>query len=468
MANGSVSEAAGAGGLSFPEGGGTTPPPVVELPEVPVTRPAPEVVDSVSGLRAQDPDPRFLRPQSSFRPITPVANNEDIATLLVNGMIYEDWETVWLHWSLGEPWAQFRFTATEEVYESQETPPGILFDENRPHTTFRSLAQFAPPDEFEAFLGGQPVMSGKILVRQTAYDKNSHTIVLQGVSLTWYAARASVQANEKSEYHGTFKSIASEVLAPTCSTYKTWGDISSLEYETPQRPEPGETIFQFLERIGRNRNVMVVSDPYGDFVFIGPHNGHVVADLTEGENILKMQAIIKDIEPYSKYTIRASKQANDEKNMGDAAQLESVRQGTAACYSPQLTPIEHPASKPELDLRADHEYNFNERKVEADVTVRGWFNSLTGLRWDVGDEVYVKSPMAMLDMVLFVEAVTFTQDSRSGTLTVLKCVAPWNWNDNNWVIGANNHPLIQPPNAPAQNNNDPPKPDPTQVPHSQQ
>jgi prophage tail gpP-like protein len=418
----------------------------ISLPDVTVEAPRQdgEEVTSVSGTLKINP--LLVRPPNAQRQISSGAKSEEVATLIVNGMIYENWETVWIHWNFGEPWAQFRFTATEDVDQS--------------------FAQFAPGDEFEAFLGGQPVMSGVILVRQTAYDKNSHTVVLQGVSLTWYAARASI-IDKKTEFEGTFTEIASKVLAPTCSSFKTWGNISSLPFEYPQRPSPGETIFQFLERIGRNRNIMVVSDPYGDFLFIGDHAGEKVADLQEGENILKMQAIIKDLEPYSEYLIRASKPANDEQNMGSASELESKRMGTAACYSPHLTPIEHPAEKPELDLRANHEYDFNEKKVEANVTVQGWFNSVSGMRWDPGQDVYVKSPMALLDMLMVIEAVTFTQDSRSGSLTVLKCVAPWNWNDTNWLIGEGNHHVIQAPTGSAKGDTSPPTTPPTQTPHSQ-
>jgi len=206
-------------------------------------------------------------------------------------------------------------------------------------------------------------------------------------------------------------------------------------------------------------------------VFIGDRVGRVVADLTEGENILKMQAIIKDLEPYSDYIARASKPGNDEENMGKVAQMEAEREGTAACYSPHLTPIEHPASQDELEHRVNHEYDFNERKVEANITVQGWFNPLTGVRWDPGDDVHVYSPMAMLDMVMSIEAVTFTQDSRSGSLTVLKCVAPWNTNDNNWVVGPNNHHIINAPNprqtARTIDSSTPPEKQPVQTPHSQ-
>jgi hypothetical protein len=75
----------------------------------------------------------------------------------------------------------------------------------------------------------------------------------------------------------------------------------------------------------------------------------------------------------------------------------------------------------------------------------------------------------MLNMTMKVEAVTYTQDSSSGTLTELKCVAPWNWNDNNWQIGPGNHSAIQAPpstTAAAVSEDTPAQTPPAQTPHS--
>jgi prophage tail gpP-like protein len=381
--------------------------------------------ESISGDYWKVQAPLIVRPRTVMhRQVFPAAPTEEVATLVVNGMIYQDWETVWVQWDLQQPWAQFKFTATEDY------PPTI---------------QFGPGDKCQVYLGGYPVISGTVLIRQVAYDKNNKGITIQGVSTSWYTARASV-VDATQEYKGDFLTIAAKVLAPTCSGWHPMGNISGLPFPTPVQANSGETIFQFLETLGRMRNVFVVSDPYGDFVFIGDHVGQVIASLTEGENILKMQCLIEDLQPYSEYIIRGQSPANDEHNMGAAAHMEAYRTGTAKCYSPDLVAAEFPAwTVPELQLRANHEYDWKQRIVEAHITVQGWFNPITGQRWDPAQTVWVYSPMAMLNMTMVIEAVTFTQDSSSGSLTELKCVAPWNWNDNNWQIGPGNHPLIQPP-----------------------
>jgi prophage tail gpP-like protein len=408
------------------------------LPEVTVSggEPAPSWVDRQTGQTVTSAsgdyylDPKLITPRLQQRGIYPGANTEEVATLVVNGLVYEDWETVWFQWTLGDPYAQFRFTATED-----DTYLWVPDPDNR--LPFEQLLRFKPGDECDLYLGGYPIMHGVIMVRQVAYDKNNHTIVLQGVTLTYYAANASI-IDEKAEYEGTFLDIAGEVLAPTCSGYKIWGKISQLKFEDPQRPNPGETIFEFLERIARDRKVIVTSDPYGDFLFIGEHEGEYVSDLVEGGNILKCQAVIADLKAQSEFIARGQSAGSDDQNMKKAAHQEARIDGTAKCYSPLLTPIEHQVwTREEIELRAANEKMFAEgqHKVEATVTVQGWFNPRTGLRWDVGQDVHFQSPMTGIDnQMLKIRTVTYTQD-KNGSLTTMVLVAPWGFNDSNFKRG---------------------------------
>lgn len=420
-----------------------------DLPEVVVEAPRStgQSVESASGEVYLHP--KFITRQNTdyVRQPYPGAKDEEIATLVVNGLVYEDWETVWFQYTLGDPWAQFKFTATEDD----------------PWLEDSVLLRFKPGDECELYLGGWPVMRGVIMVRQVAYDKNNHTIVLQGVSLSYYAAKASI-VDDKSEYEGTFLEIADKVLAPTCSGYKVWGEISQLPFKPADRPGRGEPIFDYLERLGRERKVVVTSDPYGDFLFIGEHVGVIVGDIVEGENILKCQAIMADLKARSDFIREGQKTANDQSNMGDAAQQRASVPGTAKCYNPLLTPMEHPVwTKAEVELAADNDLMVNEgqTKVEVTVTLQGWFNPRTGLRWDVGQDVNFISPMTGIDWnPLKVRTITFTQD-KNGSLSTLVLVAPWGLNDRRFTRGGAPRgqavytgPIVRKP--------------PTQTPHSEQ
>ena len=442
---------------------------IVVIPEVTVTtdQPSgPSWVDRQTGQTVTSAsgdyylNPQLISPRlQTRRGIYPGAKGDEIATLVVNGAIYEDWETVWFQWNLGDPFAQFRFTATED-----DTHLWVPDPENR--TPDELLLRFKPGDECDLYLGGWPIMHGVIMVRQVAYDKNNHTIVLQGVTLTYYAANASI-IDEKSEYHGTFLDVAGAVLAPTCSGYKVWGALDLTPFKDPQRPNPGETIFEFLERIARTRKIIVTSDPYGDFLFIGEHEGEYVSDLVEGGNILKCQAVIADLTARSEFIARVHSGGDDDQNMKDAAHLEARIDGTAKCYNPLLTPIEHPVwSRHEVEQRAKTEQMFAEgqHKVEATVTVQGWFNPRTGLRWDVGQDVHFQSPMTGIDnQMMKIKTVTFTQD-KMGSLTTMVIVHPSGFNDSNFKRGLE---LAITAVQRARSDDSPAKSPPAQVPHSQ-
>ena len=391
---------------------------------------------------------RRLKMSERMRQIYPEAKDEEIATLVVRGLVYEDWETVWFQYTLGDPWAQFKFTAVED--DTHLWDPGAV------------LLRFKPGDECILYLGGWPIMRGVILIRQVSYDRKNHGIVLQGTSLTYYAANASIVA-EDAQYEGSFEDIAAQVLAPTCSSYKTWGSIDKTPFKPPIHPEHGESIFQFLERIGRDRKVIVTSDPWGDFLFIGEHEGEYVGDLVEGGNILKCQAIIADLKARSEFIASGQTSGSDQKNMQEAAHMRASVPGTAQCYNPLLTPIEHPVwTQHEVELRAQNELMFAEGqgKVEATVTVQGWFNPRTGKLWEAGDDVRFESPMTGIDdQIMKVRTVTYTQD-KAGSLTTMVITAPWGFNDRRHTRGGG-------PPGQATSDTGPARNPPTQTPHSQ-
>ena len=142
--------------------------------------------------------------------------------------------------------------------------------------------------------------------------------------------------------------------------------------------------------------------------------------------------------------------------------------GSAKCYNPLLTPIEHPVwTKEEVELRAKNEQMFAEgqRKVEATVTVQGWFNPRTGLRWDVGQDVRFESPMTGIDdQMMKIRTVTFTQD-KSGSLTTMVIVHPSGYNDSNFKRGLAMATTEQ--WTKARSDDGPATSPPAQVPHSQ-
>jgi prophage tail gpP-like protein len=345
----------------------------------------------------------------------PTLAQSEKAVLIVGNRRFENFESVWVQLRWTEAYPQFRFS-TADIVEVPGQPPPANWQE----------LQFKPGDECAVYLGGYLAVAGVITVRQTAYDKENKGVQLSGIGVTWYAARASV-IHATGNFDGkSFEQVAREVLAPTGISPKVIGTLDATPFARLQ-VDPGETIWSFLERIARPRGIILGSDNEGHFLLIGDHVGQLTSDLVEGVNILRCQAVISVENIFNDYIIRGQSAASDDMNGPQASEQEAAAGGTALRYSPLLTMAEQPVwSVGELATRAQHEAVWHEGTiVQATITVQGWIRPGTNLLWMTGDDVMVRSPMAMLNQVLKIETVTFTQDRNSGTLTSLDLVAPW-------------------------------------------
>jgi prophage tail gpP-like protein len=338
---------------------------------------------------------------------------EETATILVNGRKFSDWETVMIRHGWAEPFPTFKFTTADQV----EVPMDWR------------LLQFKPGDQCGVFLGGQPAISGVITTRQVAYDANNHGVMLEGRGIQWWAHRASI-VPEGSEPVGTFddmsfEQVAHAVLAKTGVNLVTVGTLDATTFPRLQS-EPGETIWAFLERLARVRGIVLGSDFKGNFLAIGPHSFTPTADVTEGINIKKAQVTITVDDIRSEYMVWGQTAASDDQNGTAASEQKGQVGGSAVRYSPILTTAEQPVwGRAEVQARAAYEAIWSEGTIiQATITVQGWMRPSDNHIWEAGANVIVWSPMAMLNMVMAIQSVTFMQSRETGTETVLELVVP--------------------------------------------
>jgi len=351
----------------------------------------------------------------------PGAKKEEIAELFVGDLIYSDWETIFVQHRWLDAYPIFRFTAAER------------FDPISGKPKLWETVQVKPGNLVAIKLGGELALVGHVLVRQTAYDANSHAVSIQGVGLQWRVWRGHI-LDKSQEFKGGFKEVATQVLKPFGVAPVFKGEISDLEYENGAHNETGDSVFQFLERIGRMRKVIMAADYEGNLVFVGDHEGDLVDDLTEGINIKSCQCVIKIEESHDLYVVRSQGQRSDNSSPPKAAQPDAMVRGSLPFYSPLLVAAEMPTqNQAELDLRAKFEANLGEGTIiEATVVVYGWFTR-SGFLWAqlCGQDVTLNAPMTGLPpgFKLAIRSVTCTQDSQSGTQTTLDLVAGWLLND---------------------------------------
>jgi prophage tail gpP-like protein len=342
-------------------------------------------------------------------------NPAEVAELNVNGVSFQDWETVWVQHRWAEGWPTFRFTAAENA-----TMPLSWIN-----------LQFKPGDACTITLGGQQAIDGIILTRQTAYDASNHQVELSGAGRTYAASTSSVDAKDANFDMRTLIDVAEKVYGKFGVSVLPVGTVDATPF-TKCQAQPGELLFDFVDKLARQRGATLGSDHLGNMLLIGDHTGTVVQNLVEGENIMKMQCVISN-----------EVMANIYSAVGQAANAETLSPAQSAMVEKQVTSnnyrgyfkflqtvLEHPFMQPnEVAKRAEYEAQFRDgTQIRANVTVQGWLRDGVNL-WRCGDDVIVNSPMAMLNFVMKIQTLTFQQDNQSGTTTVLELVMPWMLSD---------------------------------------
>lgn len=342
-------------------------------------------------------------------------------------MEFEDWETVYVHGRRGDSFSYFRFTAAErdDIDRLVQIPPFNI-------PLWQKL-QFKPGDACQIYLAGQQVINGFIETRQVAYNANSHGVELIGKSTTAWAAKSSVDHPTGNFDNMNIFEVAQACLAPYGQPLVPIGKLDNTRFPKLQC-NPGETVWDFLERIGRPRGVIIGTDGKGNFLLIGQHSIPVSGQLIEGKNIKACQCVITNEYAYEKFDMRAQHAADDQNSGPKASEMKAVVSGAPVPMKSKLiTPAGQPVrTEQELFAMARNEAKWHNATIyTATVTVQGWLSDGKNL-WRPGDTVYLYSPMIMADQHMVIEQAIFTQDDKNGTQTQMVLKFPWALNNTNF------------------------------------
>ncbi len=163
-------------------------------------------------------------------------------------------------------------------------------------------------------------------------------------------------------------------------------------------------------------------------MLIGKDSGREIqGELIEGTNIKSMQCVIDLQHVYSEVNVTAQTPGGDQVNGTAASELtcEPPPRGTAPFASLHEVPAEQPVpTQEEVCERALFELQWRQATIiTATITVQGWLYDGRNI-WRARQLSFVHSPMAMLELILGAQAVTYTQDNQNGTQTELEMVLP--------------------------------------------
>lgn len=338
---------------------------------------------------------------------------EETAELIVNGTIYREWESVMVKRTMRDkPPYWFRFTCSEGL------PIGANW----------TVLRIRPGDACTVKLAGQLAITGTVTTRQVYYDGYRHHVEIQGA--TWANQMAAAAAITKGfEFKDkTVQQIAEALVKPLGIQFKVVGGaLSSLKFPRVSIM-PSEKVYDVIDKLTRYVGAHLGSNEKGDAVaYVKPTESGVT--VVEGEDILEGREIIWNDALVSDVSQQAEAPGTDDKHGTKvASELYSVQkmQEFVASKLPNIVLNEHPGWSPEhLKARGNTERDWqNIDAVTLNVTVLGWLKKGGGGLWRENEIVRCRSPMLIMDgkMGLWTKSVTFSQDNRNGSRTVLELV----------------------------------------------
>jgi prophage tail gpP-like protein len=339
-----------------------------------------------------------------------IPNPNEVATIIVDGIKYEDWTSVFVQHGWHEPYPTFKFSTAEPV-PSPKSFNALRFNVGA-HATI--------------YLGGIQAIDGVVTVRQSGMDAKTHGVQLIGKGLPWQMAKSSVRT-QTSNFDGmNIKQVADTIAGSFGIGVAVVGTPDLTPFDKLQA-HPGEPAFDFLDQCCRAKSTILGSDALGKLLLIGPHQDQDDGDwLIEGENIERINVIFNNETLYANY-YGVNQQPGDDLTWGiEAAQQEVSVGGTDPFPSALVFPSELNNTLPDLMTRTEFEARIhNGTWLRVTATVPGW-KRRNGDLWRVGNAYHVRAPDHLpFDMVLDAQTVTFEQDEAEGTRTTLELVLPW-------------------------------------------
>lgn len=334
-------------------------------------------------------------------------NPREVAEITLGGKRFRDWESVQVHMAEGEPKHSFK----------------LLVSEGAPLVKTFAEQQIRPGDHCTVTLGGELAITGMVETRQVAYTGNQHGVEISGHSFNNAAAEGSVMHQTYEWKNKSLQTIATDILKPFGLKFIPKGAIPSTPFPRVNIA-PSTAAWEAIETLARQRGVTLGTsvdgnvtarmkwDPGGD-------------RLVEGQNILEGREVISmAMGDGPGYDVRQQPGTNkawgaDSAHKPNSSSPSKTPGGGIGAYAPQVGLGEHPGNKQDSSGRSGTEsVQRDYEKFEVTITVQGWHKPSGGL-WRPGIMVYVQSPMLIVDEELKLMKSDFSQDSKSGTRTVL-------------------------------------------------
>ena len=322
-------------------------------------------------------------------------NSNDVS-LYIDNVIYGGWTSLSIKRSLEAAAGSFSLTLTERWEDNTNFTVWPIYD----------------GDNAVVKIGNDIVITGYVDDVSISLSSTGHSITVSGRDLTEDIVDCSAMNRPGQWLNRTLEQIASDLCGPfgvsVSSDVNTGGPIAEVIIQ------PGETVYQTLERIAKGRQLLITSTADGKLVFTRSSSNVLPITLLEGENILSCEGSFSSKDRFSSYTV----EGQPDSICGYVACKASASDAAVPRYRPLLVIAEEKANQAYCQNRAVWESLVRAAKAASvSITVQGW-RAPSGDLWAVNNLINMTAPSIRIDCALLITEVEFKKDS-SGTTTAL-------------------------------------------------
>ncbi|MCD5980518.1 phage baseplate assembly protein [Pseudomonas quasicaspiana] len=325
-------------------------------------------------------------------------NDVNAVTLSVNGMDYGGWKKVSISAGIERQCRDFSLDITWQWSGQDEDIP------------------VRQGSRAEVRIGPDLVLTGYVFATPVSYDANQITRGISGRSRPADLVD-SAAINKPGQWSGqSMQAIVQALAAPY--DIQVVSQVAETSQISDHTIEPGETVFESIDRLLTLSRLLSTDDERGRVVIIEPGSGGRTFDRLElGENILKgsMGADFSGV--FSEYRVVGQRKRKDDEEGEDAAEVQAVVTDPRSPRKRVLLIHESGQMTTELaDARANWERgNRIGKALMVQYSVQGWRQS-NGALWKVNTIVRVVDPLLGLDRDMLISQIEYTLDE-GGTLS---------------------------------------------------
>ena len=321
------------------------------------------------------------------------------AELQVEGQPFSGWKSITVTSSIEAICGSFRFIASEK------NPDDVLARTIRRGQTC------------EVHLEGDLVLRGYINQVTPRHDSKSHNVAISGRSLAGDLVDCSVTHKPGEWKQRTILQIAQDLAEPFGITVRAEVDVG--EAFPTFRVKESETVFSALERMARQRGLLLISDPEGQVVLTRARKEREPLAVILGTEVLEASVTDSESDRFSLYRFKGQQQGSDTLTGVQAAEIQGeATDPEVERFRPNVQIAEAQGTNATLRERARWEAARQAGlSHRPQVVVRDWRNS-AGSLWRPNTLVQMVDDFLEVDGELLIVSVTYQSDSAGRRATL--------------------------------------------------